>query len=104
MLNCAKDDVTSIKRPGNTKKHSDCMIAVNIQKDRHSLPKFAEKESSTTVRARKSEIMIAFFIAQNDLSFALSDQLTELIKKLDLEDVRKKLSCFERNAKPLYVM
>lgn len=63
MLNCAKDGITSIKRYAEMKKHKDCMIAVNIQKDGHSLQKFINKKSSTTVRARKAEIMIASFIA-----------------------------------------
>lgn len=93
-LNCAKNGITALKRHALSKKHMErCKTIDSVGADR--MPKHTvSTENSSTTKARQAEIMIASLIADNDLSFALSDELTKLIQNLDLDEKAKnKIKC-----------
>ncbi len=93
-LNYTKDGITAFKRHELSKKHKErCKTIENLGMN-PMLKHTVCGENSSTMKARKVEIMIANFIAHNDLSFALSDELTELIRNVDLDEkAKKKLKC-----------
>lgn len=94
-LRIGKDGITSLKRHSNRRSHQVHQQAVkSLKSDQNDFLKLTQNATSIAHRSRKLELMVSLFIAKHNLALSLSDDLVELLKKIDIDkNIQRNITC-----------